>query len=255
MIFGSFRQKVSFDLIIRQHYAFPILDAAEKAVRHGLPGITVIEFGVAHGAGLLNMCKIAERVARVTGVEVNVVGFDTATGMPPPIDYRDHPERFQEGDFAMMDRERLQKALPPFARLILGDIRDTAAPFLESVTPDAPISFVAIDVDYYSSAKSALEVLRGSPDKYLSTVSVHLDDIDGEFTNPWCGELLAVAEFNAENDLRKIAPCDMLETRRIFKHPKWIKKAFTAHILDHVYRSTSRVEGYQPVDSKRDLGL
>jgi hypothetical protein len=30
---------------------------------------------------------------------VSVVGFDSGVGMPPPLDYRDHPDLYQQGTF------------------------------------------------------------------------------------------------------------------------------------------------------------
>ncbi|MGQ0591886.1 MAG: hypothetical protein ACT4QB_04340 [Gammaproteobacteria bacterium] len=234
--FGSFRAKVNHDLVVRQQYAFSILHAADKARANGILQLTVIELGVAKGAGLMNMCKIAERVSRTTGVQIHVIGFDTGVGMPPAVDYRDHPELWQEGDFAM-DREKLEHALPPFARLIIGDIRETIPRFLPTVQQDAPIGFVAVDVDYYSSAKVALDILKSDPQKYLPTVTVYLDDIGSEYANPWCGELLAVNEFNDENELRKISPFSLLHPNRVFKHALWIDRIFTAHVFDHPIRS------------------
>jgi hypothetical protein len=235
-LFGSFRAKVDFDLIVRQQYAFPILHAADMARAAGLRRVTLVEFGVASGAGLLNMCKIARSVAQSTGVEFDVVGFDTGRGMPPALDYRDHPEGFQEGDFPM-DQARLGAALPSFARLVLGDIDETVPGFLGELSAEAPLAFVSVDVDYYSSAKKALEVFKAAPTKYLPTVTVYLDDIVFESANPWCGELLAVREFNGENTVRKIAPFPMLRVHRLFKNAQWIEQIYVAHILDHPRRS------------------
>jgi hypothetical protein len=149
-LFGSYRARVDFDLVIRQQYAFPILYTAESARKYGLEAITIIEFGVAGGGGLFNMCSIAERTRKATGIEFRVVGFDTGKGMPPAIDYRDLPEEFREGDFPI-DVELLTRSLPPFAKLVIGDVHDTVPVFLAEVSPNAPIGFVSVDLDYYSS--------------------------------------------------------------------------------------------------------
>src|SRR5262245_37294390 len=74
---GTYRAKVDFDLVVRQQYAFPILYAADAAKQSGYKAVTIIEFGVAGGAGLLNMCRIAERTRAATGIEFSVFGFDT----------------------------------------------------------------------------------------------------------------------------------------------------------------------------------
>lgn len=233
---GTYRAKVDFDLVVRQQYAFPILYVGDAAKQNGYKAVTIIEFGVGGGAGLLNMCRIAERTQRATGIEFRIFGFDTGKGMPPPLDYRDLPESFQAGDFPM-DAQRLRRALPGFAKLILGDIADTVPEFLRSLNDETPIGFVAVDVDYYSSAKKALVVLSGPPNLYLPIVPVYLDDIGVDGSNPWTGELLAVDEFNRENKFRKIAPFTLLRSRRIFKNPQWIDRMFAAHVHDHALRS------------------
>jgi hypothetical protein len=233
---GSFRAKVAFDLVVRQQYAFSILLAADRAKEFGNNGVTIVELGVAAGAGLINMCKIADQAAKATGIDIHVVGFDTGTGMPPPQDYRDYPEAYRQGDFPM-DVKRLRNALPANAELIIGDITKKIPAFLENMSSDYPIGFVAVDVDYYSSAKQALAIFRGDPHKYLPRVAVHLDDIGDEFCNAWTGELLAIDEFNCESEWRKIAPFPMLRSRRVFKNARWIDHLYIAHIHDHEMRS------------------
>ena len=127
-LFGSFRLKVEYDLVIRHYNAFGILRAADKAKEAGLHSVSAIEFGVASGAGLMNMCLIAQKVSALTGVDVAVYGFDTGKGMPAPRDYRDHPDLYQEGDFAG-DLKRLKDSLPSNGQLILGELAETVPQF------------------------------------------------------------------------------------------------------------------------------
>lgn len=235
-LFGSYRAKVDFDLVVRQQYAFPILFAADSARKYGLKAVTIIEFGVAGGAGLFNMCRIAEKTGKATGIEFRVFGFDSGKGMPPAVDYRDLPETFQEGDFPM-DVEMLTRSLPAFAKLVIGDLDDTVPAFLATASADAPIGFVAIDVDYYSSATKALRIFAAEPNRYLPIVPVYLDDIGVDGSNPWTGELLAVDEFNRDNAFRKVAPFTLLRSRRVFKNTQWIDRMFAGHIHDHALRS------------------
>lgn len=234
--FGSIRSRIDHDLILRQQHAWSILKCADLALSLGIKQVTLLEFGVATGAGLLNICKIAEKVTKETGVNFNIYGFDTGKGMPPPKSYRDHPELYQSGDFPM-DSGALTKALPKNAKLILGEIRDTVATFIADLSPLAPIGFVSIDVDYYSSTRDALEMLKGDPELYLPRVIVYLDDLEDESHNSWCGELLAVNEFNDENELRKIERHHFLRSYRIFKNARWIDHIFTCHMLDHKTRN------------------
>lgn len=159
-LFGSYRAKIAFDLIVRQHNAFCILKAADIAKERGIGEVYLLEFGVAAGAGLMNMAEIAARVTACTGVQFRLAGFDTGEGMPPAVDYRDHPEHYQEGDF-QMDFEALRTRLPKNTELILGNIRDTVPAFLARLDPACPIGYVVLDVDYYSSSKDALAIFGG----------------------------------------------------------------------------------------------
>ena len=52
-LFGSFRKKVTYDLVLRPQHAFGILQAADKAKSIGKSEMTIIEFGVANGGGLI----------------------------------------------------------------------------------------------------------------------------------------------------------------------------------------------------------
>ncbi len=63
-MFGSFRSKVAFDLVRPRKYAFATLEAARGALDLGKREVTIIEFGVAAGAGLLGMCDLARRVTK-----------------------------------------------------------------------------------------------------------------------------------------------------------------------------------------------
>jgi hypothetical protein len=240
LVFGSVRSRIYHDLLVRQQYAFGLLKAADKANALGLRCVSVLEFGVANGAGLMNICALAQKIAATTGVTFRVFGFDTGTGMPPPRDYRDHPEHYTTGDFPMQDAKQLQARLPPLAQLILGDVADTIPEFLSSLEVSSPIGFVAVDVDYYWSTVESLRVFDGAASQYLPTVTVYLDDILFEEHNSWCGELGAVSEFNAAHQLRKIERFNHLRGLRLFKNASWIDHMFTLHVLDHPWRTSGR---------------
>jgi hypothetical protein len=237
LAFGSVRSKIYFDLLVRQHHAFGLLRAADKARNLGNHSVTVLEFGVANGAGLMNICLLAEKIAAATGIQFKVFGFDTGTGMPAPRDYRDHPEHYMTGDFPMQNPDWLQARLPPFAKLVFGDVSETVPRFLSALSEESPIGFVSIDVDYYWSTVEALRVFEGRSTQYLPTVTLYLDDILLEEHNSWCGELGAINDFNHARSLRRIEPFNHLRANRLFKNAKWIDNMFTLHVLDHPWRT------------------
>jgi hypothetical protein len=250
--FGSVRAKVFFDLYVRQQHAFGLLQAADQAKNYGYDHVTAIEFGVANGAGLLNICTLARRITRATGIAFNIVGFDSGSGMPVIRDYRDHPEAYQPGWYQMHAPERLRQALPPNASLVLGNISDTIPTFLAELSPDRPIGFVSIDVDYYWSTLESLKVFTASPDCYLPLVTMYFDDVDYPTHNPWCGELGAISDFNSASEFRKIAPFNFLREQRLFKNAHWISKMFALHVLDHPARFMA-LKNYPHVDLEDPL--
>jgi hypothetical protein len=236
-LFGRYRTKIAFDLIPRQCYAFGLLSAADTAKSLGIDSLTAVELGVAEGTGLINIGKIAERLAEETGVGFQVFGFDGGRGMPPPRDYRDHPEIYREGDFPMVDCEELRRRLPRNTQLILGDLSDTVPAFAHSLSPKAPLGFVSVNVNYFSSTTEGLGLLV-EPDalKYLPTCIVYFADIGDWSANDWCGELLAIHEFNKRNPMRKLRHDPFLISRRVIKHARWLEQLFLLHVLDHPER-------------------
>jgi hypothetical protein len=246
--FGSYRTKIDYDLVVRQNNAYGILKAADFARDHNIRTVSLIEFGVANGTGLLNMASIAANVTRATGVEFKLYGFDSGKGMPPARDYRDHPDLYQQGDFAM-NQDALEKILPANVQLIMGEVSNTVAKFIARLPPDEPIGYVVFDLDYYFSMRDALKILLdANPQKYLPITLVYLDDIALDAHNSYCGELLAVNEFNAENESRKIEHNAFLANSRIFRKSRWIEQMFFLHVLDHPARSHITV-----TSSKRSL--
>lgn len=243
---GTLRAKIAHDLIVRPFNAYAILQAADWALRYGISQVTLLELGVASGAGLLNMAYIAERVTRLTGVRFHIHGFDTGRGMPPAQDYRDHPDIYSRGDFPM-DFAALRARLPASAELILGDVAETLPAFLAKASADAPIGYISFDLDYYRSTRDALAVLADEdPAKYLPIVVVYLDDIVIDLHNRWCGALLAVEEFNTVQKFRKIEYPAFLKSSRLFQRARWIKQMRFAHVLDHPLR-------IRPMDPNRHI--
>jgi len=236
-LLGSLRTKVDFDLIVRQHTAFGLLKAADNAKELGIDVLTVIEFGVANGAGLLNICEVGKRITDVTGVDFDVVGFDTGLGMPLAKDFRDHPEYFSQGDYPLKDKDLLLKNLPNNARIEFGNLEDTVGIFLTDVR--APIGFISVDLDYYCSTVNALTIFNGPSDLYLPMVVMYFDDVHLEGHNRYCGELLAIENFNSGHDLRKITKFNFLKQRRIFRNANWIEQMYLCHIFDHAWRTKS----------------
>lgn len=228
-VFAALAQKIrSGELDLgRQHYALSLAVGVLTAIFCGYDRISAIEFGVGAGEGLLELCKAAQYFRDNFRFDIEIYGFDNATGLPPPADYRDHPELWRAGQFCLGDRAQLREKLPPFAHLVIGDVRETTGIMADSFA--GRLGFVSIDLDYYSSTQAALNVLKHRPEAYLPVVPMYFDDIMHRnlTQSRWCGEELAIEEFNDENKLRKI------EAKAAFR----IQKFHVCHVLDHPIRS------------------
>ena len=220
----------------RPHYGFGVWEGARLARWLDLSRISVAEVGVAGGAGLLALERIAEEVQADLGVQIDVVGFDTGQGMPPPQDYRDIPHFWGTG-FYRMDEAGLRAKLRR-AKLLLGDVRETIPQFLRST--HSSLAFVAFDVDYYSSTSAALRLLEGPPETHLPRVLCYFDNVIFPFEallNEHVGEELAIREFNERHlgdrhDFRQVTRVrglSFLKNYRAF----WHEQMYCLHHFSH----------------------
>jgi hypothetical protein len=238
--YGDFRARERYGLISRPNYLYGMLRAADVARYFGKQRIIAAEFGVASGAGLLNMIELAQLIRRETGIQIDVVGFDTGAGLPPFEGYKNHPELWSPGDFTMENRDELRRKIEGRAEMIWGDITETVGPFVSSLEENAPLGFISVDVDIYSAAKSALTCLGGAPEKYLPAISMYFDDVRFFFANEWSGELLAIKEFNEQHQMRKIGLDHSLPGRRPGEAEGWYSSMYVCHVLDHEGRQKTR---------------
>lgn len=193
--------------------------------------VSVIEFGVAGGASLLGLERIAELVEEMVDVGIDVYGFDAETGIPKTQDYRDCPNIWLDRQFPMNKKE-LEKRLRR-AQLKLGLVKDTVPVFLES--SPAPVAFVSFDLDLYSSTRDALKLFEAEHQLLLPRVLCHFDNILGLTYSDYNGERLAISEFNAGHSLRKLSPLYGLKyyVPSQVRHFPWTERFYFLHIFDH----------------------
>lgn len=228
---GSVALRMRYGVWARPQYAYGVFHAAQQAKLLGLDGISVIEFGVGEGDGLLALENTAREVAQHFGIRISVFGFDTGEGMPEAADYRDLPYVWSKG-FYKMDQARLKQRLGPDTRLVIGNVSETV-PSLSGV-PD-PIGFVAFDLDYYTSTTRALAAFDLPHRTRLPRVYCYFDDIlYPEFAchNPWTGELCAIREFNEQRTEVKLCPLHLLRWMRAHPEP-WNDQIYVLHDFHH----------------------
>ena len=235
----------------RPWYTWGVLQGVHLAQAIGIHRVSVIEFGVAGGNGLVLLERIADKVGEIFGVSVDVYGFDTGSGLPKPLDYRDCPNLWSPGYFPM-DTEKLQRRLQR-AKLILGLVEDTVPEFIKS--KPSPVAFISFDLDYYSSTIQAFKLLEADQTLLLPRVHCYFDDIMGFSYSDYNGERLAISEFNASHGSRKISPVYGLKYFLPAAHAQadWSEMFYMAHVFDH--NLYGRNDGFvrRPIGGGTDL--
>ena len=190
----------------RPHYLYCLYHSAILAKKLGLKKMSVIEFGVAGGNGIVFLENYQKKIFDEKGIEIEIYGFDLGSGLSKPQDYRDLPYWFKESLFTM-DIEKLKNKLKK-ANIIIGDVKKTIPDFFKQNNP-APIGAIFNDLDYYSSTKNSFDIFHNNNDDfYLPRIFCYFDDVIGnenEMYGKFHGELLAIQEFNDENKNKKIA--------------------------------------------------
>lgn len=246
-------------------YAWGVIQGAALARVLCLSRISVIEFGVAMGAGLKCLEHIAETVEEDTKVSIEVFGFDSGVGLPKPQDYRDQPNMWLEGQLPM-NRNQLERELKK-ASLRIGPVSETVSDFLKENPP--PVAFVSFDLDLYRSTKDALELFSCDYDRLLPRVVCYFDDIFGHTYSDYTGERLAIVEFNRKYEVRKLSPIYGLRyfVPVLYQEELCWDCLYFAHFFDHPlydipdsFRKTVYADGKVcircPVDSDwRDIDL
>jgi hypothetical protein len=238
----DYETKLRVRSITRSQYGFGLLQAGRLAARLGIKRISAIEFGVAGGNGLVALEDHARSVTRETGVDIEIYGFDSGSGLPAPDDYRDMPYAWEQG-FYTMDVDKLRDRLTS-AKLILGDVRETVQQFGQS--NPAPIGFISFDLDYYSSTVAALRVLDFPFESLLPRVFCYFDDVAGGPAycyNEFTGELLAINEFNQSHPDRKLARIAGLRHNFRSLPVLWHEQMYVAHMFKHPHYNTPAHSG------------
>ena len=229
---ASVDTRALWELSSRPAYLVGVLEAARQASRQGVNSISTIEFGVAGGSGLLALEREAAAVEAETGVRIEVYGFD-AGGLPQLIgDHRDHPDVWRAGDYPM-DQAALQSRLSSRTTLIIGNIKDTVPRFVER-SGASPVGFISIDVDLYSSARAALEILSLPGKRMLHRVPLYFDDVASVFNHRYAGELLAINEFNSQEYGVKIDRWRGIANDRPFPERSFLSCMYVAHDLQAI---------------------
>jgi hypothetical protein len=246
----SYEKRLSIEAVDRPHYGYCIFQAAKLASLLNYPRMSVIEFGCGGGNGLINAEMHIKEVTKLFSVDIELYGFDSGTGMPAPVDYRDMPHYFRSGLYEM-NRDALNRRLK-HAKLVIGDVRDTCATFLQEYQP-APIGCMFHDLDYYSSTRDALTLFDREPRYFLPRVFMHFDDIIGNdiwLCNEFTGERLAIRDFNQTHQSKKISKNYSVAKR--YPNSWWPDHVYIHHDFEHP-RYNDFVADKEQVEHENDI--
>ncbi len=229
---GTYKQRFMLGLVERPYYGYIIYHAAVLAKKLGYDHISVLEFGVSTGYGLLNLEYHAKNIQDWLEIEIELYGFDTGEGMPEPIDHRDLPYAWRKSWYKM-DLDQLISKLNK-AKLVLGNVNETTMDFFKNYNP-APIGAIAFDLDYYSSTFDAFKIFTSQVKNFLPRIFCYFDDIIGDerslFTEH-TGERLAISEFNEKSDGIKIGyPYHLICREKVVE--SWHHKIRSIHFFKH----------------------
>lgn len=212
----------------RPHYETIMLESAIEAKKLGYDKISILELGVAGGNGLIALEKYKKKIEQLTNVKITIFGFDTGEGLPKTNNKFDLPYYWSEGDFKI-NKEKIQNKVK--CKIYYGNIANTFKKFIE--TKPEIISAIFLDMDYYTSTKNFLDLISSYKDNFAPRVYLYFDDIfsTNHHINEFNGELLAINEFNKENQNIKIGKS--LENSSDFKFPIGREKLFIMNNFNH----------------------
>ncbi|HVT12587.1 MAG TPA: hypothetical protein VHE55_09985 [Fimbriimonadaceae bacterium] len=226
-----YQKRLLLELTRKPAYGYSAYWAARQALALGHQTISLIEFGVAGGNGLVALEWHARYIARRYPIKFEIYGFDSGTGLPEFCGVEDCPHKWQPGFFAM-DVGRLRERLR-IAELVLGDARETVPKFQESHSP-TPIGAILFDLDLYSSTVAALRIFDTPPANFLPRVRCFFDDVLGDedsLANDYIGERRAICEYNARPGDKRLAPVYHMRAKSWRR--AWYSRVFVHHWFTH----------------------
>lgn len=230
---GSYRLRLDYDIFPRPHYAYCVYHAAKLAEKLGHKRISIAEFGVAGGAGLLELEKLVVEVEKEFSVKIDIYGFDTGEGLPEPAGFRDMEYIWKAG-FFKMDQDALRAKLSR-SKLVLGNVKDTVPTFFDDFDA-APLAAAFLDLDFWSSTCDTMKIFDASDDHILPRVFCYFDDVgsaeDGGLMNDYVGQLASIKDYNDSHETMKTTKINGFHHMRRIP-ASWNDKIYVHHAFDH----------------------
>ena len=205
----------------RPHYGLCLILAAQQAKDLGIKKIKVVELGCENFGGILDIENYVTDIKSFLDIEIEIFGFTLKEGLPKnKITHFDRLYRWGPGDFELKKNNYFKKL--KYSKIYFGDIRKTIPKFLtenKKTFKDSPLGSIFFDLDYYTSTKVGLDILRLSEDNYLPRTYLYFDD--HSFSGFDEGERRAINEFNKKSKYKVSDIGELAEQLSIF-FQKWI---------------------------------
>ena len=216
----------------RPHYESLIYETSKNAIKLGFNEISVVELGVAGGNGIKSILKYKRKIEKILDIKINIVGFDTGTGLPNSDLKEDLPYFWKQGDYTNINLKDLEKE-DSSIKIYKGNISSTIDKYI--FENKIKIGLIFFDLDLYSSTKLFLDKIPALSEKklLLPRVFCYFDDLFvADYTlNDINGEPLAIKEFN--NQFKKIKLGKTFDHITDFKFPLAKGQIYTLHDFDN----------------------
>lgn len=216
----------------RPHYESLIYETSKNAIKLGFNEINVVELGVAGGNGIKSILKYKRKIEKILDIKINIVGFDTGTGLPNSDLKEDLPYFWKQGDYTNINLKDLEKE-DSSIKIYEGNISSTIDKYI--LENKIKIGLIFFDLDLYSSTKLFLDKIPALSEKklLLPRVFCYFDDLFvADYTlNDINGEPLAIKEFN--NQFKKIKLGKTFDHITDFKFPLAKGQIYTLHDFDN----------------------
>jgi hypothetical protein len=217
----------------RPHYETLMYESAKNAIKLGYNKIDVIELGIAGGNGIKSLLNYKKKIEKVLDIKINIIGFDSGSGLPIVNNKKDLPFFWKEGDYKNRNLDKLKK-IDDSLTIYEGNIANTINDYISHNNKNK-IALILFDLDLYTSTKIFLDnVIRLSENNFLlPRVFCYFDDlfIADYHLDDTNGEPLAIKEFNDHYENLKLGKT--FDHINDFKFPLAKGQVYTLHDINN----------------------
>ena len=229
----------------KPHYESILYEACLEAKKLGINQVSVIELGVAGGAGIVSLEKYKKKIEKVLDINIKIYGFDMGSGLPKIEADEDLPFLWRKGLYNI-DKAALEKKVN--SKIFYGDVKNTVDDFIKINKNN--ICCIFFDLDLYTSTINFLNQIPKIKDHLLPRVLCYFDDVYvfENYINQFNGVFKAIDEFNKNFSEFKLGYS--VDHFKNFKFPLARTSIYTLHSFkNRLYKK------YISTDIESDLSL